>query len=196
MQPCIEEIEYWLAKEFNYRQNIVVPNVSWGMGLHECDLLVLRPSGYAAEIEIKRSLSDLKAEAKKRHIHASNKIREFWFAIPSEIISDAIIHIPDRCGVITYERYSAPFDDWDKNGNRIKVVKTWIKRSRIRAPKINAFAEKFTGEERAKLLQLAHMRIWTMKRQQVKMKSFGSKDDHFADAGKKVALESGCDKEG
>ena len=45
---------------FNYRANLIVPNISWGLGLHECDLLVLTSSGYATEIEIKVSKADLK----------------------------------------------------------------------------------------------------------------------------------------
>ncbi|MCE1274149.1 MAG: hypothetical protein LWW75_06450 [Chlorobiales bacterium] len=155
-QPSVEEIEYWLAKEFNYRQNIVVPNVSWGLGLHECDLLVLRPSGYAAEIEIKRSLSDLKAEAKKNHIHASDKIREFWFAVPDEMKDEALSIISEHPGLLTYRPFEYTFTDG---------VVSRLLISRVRSPRLNTAARKFTPEERQKLLALAHMRIWTMKRQ-------------------------------
>jgi len=38
------EIENRVAQYFNPRQNIVVPNISWGMNIHECDLLIVRKS--------------------------------------------------------------------------------------------------------------------------------------------------------
>jgi hypothetical protein len=52
------EMEVELGRYFNYRQNIIVSNVSWGLGIHECDLLIITKSGYATEVEIKVSLSD------------------------------------------------------------------------------------------------------------------------------------------
>jgi hypothetical protein len=155
--PCISEIEFWLAKEFNYRQNIVVPNVSWGLGLHECDLLVLRASGFAVEIEIKRSLADLKAESKKRHIHTSEKIREFWFAVPHQIYDKAVDLVPEKAGILTFERRDFEFSDGK--------VKKGLLVLRRRPAKVNGHARAFTDQERQKLLHLAHMRIWTMKRQ-------------------------------
>lgn len=155
--PRISEIEFWLAKEFNYRQNIVVPNVSWGMGLHECDLLVLRASGFAVEVEIKRSLSDLKADSKKNHIHASVKVRELWFAIPVEVYDKGAEFVPERAGILTFERRDFRFSGGKtKEGLLIR---------RRREAKINAAARKFTDKERQQLLRLAHMRIWAMKRQ-------------------------------
>ena len=104
MVPKIEEIEYWVAKEFDYRKNVVVPNVSWGLRDlgHECDLLVLRASGHCVEVEIKRSLSDLKADKIKGHRHSSQMIRELWFAIPADIYEKAVDHIPGAAGIITF----------------------------------------------------------------------------------------------
>ena len=55
-----------------------MPNISWGLGVHEIDLFVVRPSGYAIEVEIKVSLSDFKADFNKKHTHSSPKIREFY----------------------------------------------------------------------------------------------------------------------
>lgn len=152
-----------MAKEFNYRQNIVVPNVSWGLGLHECDLLVLRQSGFAVEIEIKRSLADLKAESKKNHIHVSNKVRELWFAVPHDIYDRAAELVPERAGILTFERRDFIFSD--------APLKKQLFIRRKRGAKINKQARPFTDKERQKLLQLAHMRIWTMKRQLVKLKT-------------------------
>ena len=80
------EVEIGVADKFNYRQNVIVPNVSWGIGLrYEADLVVLRPSGYAVEVEIKVNASDIKADLKKRHQHDSKLFRELWFAVPEEL---------------------------------------------------------------------------------------------------------------
>ena len=49
------------------RSNIIVPNVSWGMGIeYEADLIVLSKQGYATEYEIKRSYSDFVADFAKK----------------------------------------------------------------------------------------------------------------------------------
>jgi len=61
------DIEFAVAKYFNFRKNLIVPNVSWGFNIHECDLLIVRKSGYAIEVEIKISKSDFKADFKKIH---------------------------------------------------------------------------------------------------------------------------------
>lgn len=34
------QIETLVARKWNFRQNIIVPNVSWGLKIHECDLLI------------------------------------------------------------------------------------------------------------------------------------------------------------
>ena len=51
-----QDIERLVAAHFDHRANLIVPNVSWGWGLaYEADMVVVRPSGYAMEIEIKQS---------------------------------------------------------------------------------------------------------------------------------------------
>lgn len=152
-EPTITQIEYTLANYFDYTRNIVVPNISWGMsGLnHECDIFVMRPTGYCVEVEIKRSMSDLKADIQKKHCHESNKIKELWFCISNAWdIEEAKKYIPSRAGILTYSR-----------DQRIKL-------SDIRQPKINTAAQPLTEDEQRNLLRLAHMRIWSMKRKIVK----------------------------
>ena len=58
------EVELSLMKHFNFRENVIVNGVHWGMvingkPLHECDLLILSKANYATEVEIKISKSDL-----------------------------------------------------------------------------------------------------------------------------------------
>lgn len=66
MKLNARDIEIAIAKMFNYRMNVIVPNVSWGLGLRcECDLLIVSQRRYATEIEIKVSKSDIKADKKK-----------------------------------------------------------------------------------------------------------------------------------
>jgi hypothetical protein len=93
------EIEVLMARYLGTSVTIVVPNVYYGLHIHETDLLVLTPSGYAWEIEIKTSLADLKADKKKAHGHYSNKIKRLYFAVPEDLKDKALEHIPERAGL-------------------------------------------------------------------------------------------------
>lgn len=140
-------IEVAIAKYLNPRQNVIVPNVFWGLGFrYELDLLVLTPSKYAWEIEIKTSLSDLKADQKKHHGHYSERIKRLYFAVPEFLQQQALENIPERAGL---------FVVCDDEANRyVKLAK---------APKLNTNARKFNDDEIKKLYELAAMRIWTLK---------------------------------
>jgi hypothetical protein len=141
------EIELAIARLFNYRQCLIVPNVSWGLsGLgHECDVLVVRPSGYAIEIEIKISKSDLIKDLKKWHCHKSNLIRQLWFAIPSQL-SDSIGLIPEHAGVLSASTNHG-----------------YVRFNTVRTARVNRDCRKLTNEEIAKISSLGCMRIWTLK---------------------------------
>jgi hypothetical protein len=144
------EIEVLIAKYLNPRINLIVPNISWGLDLHEIDLLVLTKSGYAWEIEIKTSLSDLKADKKKKHGHYSNKIHRLYFAVPAELKEEALLHIPERAGLfITH--------------NEINLQGKFGCVSLVRAPKLNTKARKFNDKEIKHLYELTAMRIWSLK---------------------------------
>lgn len=137
------EIELAIARYFNPRLNVIVPNISWGLDLHEIDLLVLNPSNYAYEIEIKTSLSDLKADKNKKHGHFSNKIRRLYFAVPVELQKEAIEHIPERAGLLT--------------------IKTNTQVTLVKSPLLNIKARKFNDKEIKKLYELSNMRLWNLK---------------------------------
>lgn len=142
---CLD-MEIALSAHFNPRQNLIVPNVSWGLNIHECDLLILSKAGYATEVEIKVSLSDLKRDLKKKHCHVdkADRIKSFYFAIPDYLEKEGTPHIPERAGIIIVMQ------------NRICRV--------VRMPKISNNAKPFRDEERFKLAHLAAMRIWTLKK--------------------------------
>ena len=76
MKITTHKIEVALANHFNYRLNLIVPNISWGAFIwHECDLFIVSKAGYCTEIEIKISKSDLKKDFEKKHNHESDKIK-------------------------------------------------------------------------------------------------------------------------
>lgn len=141
-------IELECAEYFNYRLNLIVPNVSWMLGRREADLVVLRPSNYAVEVEIKVSASDLKADLKKWHGHKSRLFRELWFAVPDALKDPPAI--PERAGIL------AITGEIGSKYGRYRVNK-------IRPAKHNPIAIKWTPEQREKLLHLAAMRIWGLK---------------------------------
>ena len=169
------EMEEKLARYFNPRQNIIVPNVSWGFYIHECDLLVLRKSGHLLEIEIKISKADLKKDAEKSHKHIDyyDRVRELWFAIP-DYLQDCIEYIPERAGVIIVNKNH----DWG----------TYLNCKEIRQPKINTKAEKLCENEKLMLARLGTMRIWSLKRKIIEMKYKKTKKRISADK-KQLRLE-------
>jgi hypothetical protein len=153
------EIETRLAAYFDYRQNIIVPNISWGINIHECDLLIIRKSGYGIEVEIKISKSDLKADAKKSHNHndIANRISELYFAIP-DFLQDCIDFIPDHAGILILSR------------NKYYHYYNFLEVKRLRKAKVNKNRNKFCDNEILKIAHLGTMRIWKLKQNIIETK--------------------------
>lgn len=152
---CIE-MEEAVARLYGVRQHIIVPNVSWGLRLHECDLLVIRQSGYAIEVEIKTTIADLKKDAEKRHGHISNKIKELYFAIPKSLYEKALPLIPDKAGIIVVSKEETKW--WGIE------VKASFQRPAIK----NRFAIPLTDAEQFTAARLGCMRIWGLKEKLIK----------------------------
>ena len=152
------EIELRLAGWFSSRVNLIVPNVSFGFTWHECDLLIMSKSGYLTEVEIKVSTSDLKKDLLKRHGHKDDRIKYLYFAIPKKL-EKHIEYIPERAGIIVI----------DKKGGVHK----------LRKPIRNKMAKPMSVEEMYKIARLGALRIWSLKRKILEMKS---------------KLKEGCDK--
>lgn len=145
------DIELALAYHYNWRQNLIVPNVYWGLGFrYELDVMVVTPAGWATEIEIKVTVSDLKADQKKSHGHHSHKIKYLYFAVPEKLQAPALELIPERSGLFIVRPDLKPND----------YRKTEI----VKSPTINKHARKITADERIKLNELATMRIWSLKK--------------------------------
>jgi hypothetical protein len=144
-------MEIAVAERFNYRNNIIVPNVSNGMygWTFEADLVICTPAGYLHEVEIKRSVADTKRDMAKAKWGKGHYciFREIYFAIPDSIYDKCLPFIPERCGIITVGKVT--------NG-----YKTWIRRD----PEADIFAKKITDSEKMKLMRLGCLRIWNLKR--------------------------------
>lgn len=147
------DIEIAVAEYMNPRQKLIVPNISWGMMLHECDLLVITGSGYAREIEIKVSKADLIKDKEKRHGHYSHKIKNLFFAIP-DYLEKHKEHIPKRAGIITV---SQNLYDGSLRCNTIREAE-------------NTSDYKFSYEEKYNVARLGAMRIWGLKKKVVDLR--------------------------
>jgi hypothetical protein len=168
MPLTAQDIEIAVAQHFNPRLNLIVPNVSWGWGLcHEADLIVLRPSGYCDEVEIKVTASDIKADLKKPNNHwESRRIARVWFAVPWTLADSP--DIPARAGVLSVMRgRQAPNSDgqwvWQpwQPGDLAWVDSVTVKRAaRLRDRETRRTV---TPEQRLKLAELGSIRIWDLK---------------------------------
>jgi hypothetical protein len=140
-------IEVAVAKLINYRIHTIVPNVSWGLGLkHECDMLILDNKGRFTEVEIKTSVSDLKADFKKKHNHVSEIISRLIYAMPIELYNSHGNLIPKNCGIISVR--DTPI------GYRAR----WE-----RIVKHNPDKKRPDDKTVKKFFQLGCMRIWSLK---------------------------------
>jgi hypothetical protein len=146
------QLELNIAKFFDYRQNVIIPNVSWGMGLrYEADIIVISGSCYCTEIELKISKADLKKDRDKRKWNLAtprwseeryNIIRRQFFGVPEALRETAIEFAPPKCGII-----------WVSENGRVHLE---------RAAKILK-ARPLTEKEYLHALHLASMRTWTLK---------------------------------
>ena len=97
-QLSVQQIQLALRNSdlFDRRKCLIVPNVSWGMLPYEADLLAITPSGKVTEIEIKRSLSDLKADFRKEHRHDAGCVSRFFYCVPECLADQAKAAILDH----------------------------------------------------------------------------------------------------
>lgn len=142
------EVETAVADWFGSRQNLIVPNVSWGMFDYELDMLVITPSGYGIEVEIKVSASDLKADQKKRHGHHNPKIKELYFAVPHSLLKYENL-VPAHAGILVVEELTYP----DSNVRPVKEFRKPQQQNKY----------KFSDSDKYQIARLGTMRIWTLK---------------------------------
>ena len=152
---CILEFEVALMKHLNFRQNMIVSNVHWGLVLggkpmHECDLLMLTRNNYATEIEIKTSKKDLVKDRQKTHGHNHDFIKYLYFAVPAYLVQFAYDEIPPRAGLYAIQK--------PKPGKSLSTVEL------IRHATTNPNTKQWTEKQKARLSRLAMMRLYTHKK--------------------------------
>ena len=140
-----DTIETTIARYFDPRRNLIVPNVSWGMRRlnHECDLLIITKNNYAYEVEIKVDKYDLIKDKLKPHHHKSTLLRKLWFAIPYYLI-DQLHHIPADAGILCVGIYP-----------QLRIVK--LRDAAVLGD------YKITEQERCDVARLGALRIWGLK---------------------------------
>lgn len=66
---------------------IVVPSVL--LGSYEADFITITKSDYLIEVEIKISISDFRADFKKKHYHDCPRVNALYYALPKELYKKA-----------------------------------------------------------------------------------------------------------
>lgn len=149
------DIEVALIRYYDPQKNFIIPNVSWGWGIHECDLLVVNKNRFCYEIEIKVSMSDLKKDLIKPHQHKDkqNRLKYLWFAMPEEMIkSGADTFIPAGAGIFMAKLIPAK----TMSGYRVEV-EVYRNASQIKD------CRPITDKEYGELGRLAMLRMCNMK---------------------------------
>jgi hypothetical protein len=137
---------------FSRRRWFVVPNVSWGWSLsYEADIIAVSAAGWANEIEIKVNKYDLRGDKNKSKfkVAADKRIKRFWYAIPLELLDEAMACLPADVGIITISpgKY--------KTSNPVASI--------ARSAENRKGARKVTDKELQKLLHLGVMRYWDIR---------------------------------
>lgn len=101
----------------------------------ECDLLVVHKSGWAWEVEIKVSVADFRRELKEKALkhkalvegkclrkvfgkiveYGPSYIRQFYFAMPADVLEKVYDEIPEWAGIIRVENNRARIERKGKN---------------------------------------------------------------------------------
>ena len=156
----VQEIEDSLLLYFGgKRNNLVVPNVSWGLLPYEADLLVMNKSGYLTEFEIKRSFSDFMADFKKdEKAHNAPIIYKFYYVVPLNILDKVLAVLKEKA---------------EADKQEMPAVISYDEKARLKLQEGNPYrfnARKLFLEERLQLARLGTMRYWSLREKMNKNK--------------------------
>lgn len=140
---------------WNKRQDIFVPNLSWGLLNHEADLVIMTKSGYLTEVEIKRSWADFKADFKKEHAHKDERVYYFHYCVPESIKDRVVEFLNERC---ENKRPSVLY--YSETGSISSVSGGWS----------HTGGRRLFLEEQLTVARLGCMRIWNLKEKLLKQK--------------------------
>lgn len=151
----IEELIILKRHNGGVRQNLCVPNVSFGMNIeYEADLVVVTKSGYATEYEIKRSWTDFLADFKKNNCaHKAPWVYKFFYVVPLSI-KDKVLSYLDNL-----------FEE--KKITNIPAVLCYSEDKQISlfgGCHYVSGGRKMFIEERLKLARLGTLRYWDLRR--------------------------------
>lgn len=153
------DIERCVADFFTPRINLVIPNVHWGFLRYEADLIILTKSGCLYEVEIKISLSDLKADFKKRRFHDDKRIKYVYYAVPHYLLEKAEPLIPEWAGILAIKPKAKNTSFMTHDQLYAYLVRPPTPRSKYKA----------TTQDRAVLGRLGTLRIWALKKKLYKL---------------------------
>lgn len=132
----------------DFRANLIVPNVSWGLfAFREVDMLKVTKAGYAHDYEIKVSIADLKRDQKKRHSRRMDEIIRSKTYVMPEAMRQHIDRVPSNCGIIFIRNAAFRGEYIARRSNK------------VRKPTVNKYARKLTDAEIAQVARLGAMRI-------------------------------------
>lgn len=144
----------WLKDMAKYT---IIPRLSFGLLNHEADLAIIDQYGRLTEIEIKRSLADLRADFKKDVFHCDERVYKFYYCLPVSIMEETFAvfdqheeKIKQLLGDKEYRRPAVLF--YDENGNIFTVGHARTK------------GRKLTMEERVKAMRLMSIKYWDMRK--------------------------------
>ena len=155
------EMEKLIYTYFESRSLAIVPKVTKNNGWldteadpmiwknivnHECDMLIVTKNRYLTEVEIKISLSDLKADFKKKHQHKDGNIKNFYYAFPEEMKEKALELIPKDCGILIAVKKEC--------GIPYRKIECY------RKPKINKEAKPINDIVLSRIYRLGYLRYW------------------------------------
>lgn len=84
----VTEIQKLFAYQYGLlNNNLVLPNITMGSlgARYEADLIYINKRRYVSEVEIKISMSDFKADFKKKVYHNSDIVRQFYYLFPNDL---------------------------------------------------------------------------------------------------------------
>ena len=151
-----KDITTALINYYDPRKVFIIPNVSWGWNIHECDLFVVNNNRFGYEIEIKISIADLKHDAVKNHQHMDkhNRIKYLWFAVTDEMIDKGCQqYIPEGAGIFSVGYKKVRYNGADGKYFDVKV---------IRNPTAVPNHRKITDEEMLSLGRLSMIRMCSL----------------------------------
>ena len=111
---------------------IVVPNVL--LGSYEADFITITKSDYMIEVEIKISISDFRADFKKKHYHDCPEVNALYYALPIELYKKHKEEVEESCekvgaGIILIAEKELP------NGRSYEYFAGFVKKPKLRKAK-------------------------------------------------------------